>query len=289
MITITNEKLSVQIAEQGAELQSIWHNDFQLEYLWSGDPAFWGKKSPVLFPIVGGLKNNAYQYKGQEYSLGRHGFARDNAFMVAQQDAASVTLQLADNEVTKKVYPFSFLFAITYKLDGSRLIITYHIQNKGNDIMLFSVGAHPAFKVPLAENTSYEDYYLHFNKPETAGIWPLSAGGQVETESIPFFDHTQDLPLKKSLFYKDALVFKSLASTAISIKSAGTSHGLTVNYEGFPYVGIWAAKDADFVCIEPWCGIADNVTATGRLEEKEGIMKLAAGETMDKSWSIDLF
>jgi galactose mutarotase-like enzyme len=289
MIQIANEKLTVQVAEQGAELQSIRRNDLNLEYLWSGDPAFWGKKSPVLFPIVGGLKQNAYQYKGQTYKLGRHGFAREQLFTVVQQDRQSATFQLADSAASHEVYPFRFKFNVTYRLDGNTLKVTYRVENTDTNVMLFSVGAHPAFKVPLAEGTSYEDYYLSFNKEENAGIWPLSAEGQVELTPVPFLAHTSELPLKKSLFYKDALVFKSLASTAISIRSKKTPHGLTVSYEGFPYMGIWAAKDADFVCIEPWCGIADSVNASGNLEEKEGINQLAPGEVLEKTWTVELF
>ncbi|HVI48397.1 MAG TPA: hypothetical protein VM802_26240, partial [Chitinophaga sp.] len=152
-----------------------------------------------------------------------------------------------------------------------------------------SVGGHPAFKVPLINGTTYEDYYLHFNKEENAGRYPLSPGGQIELTTIPLLQHTQELPLKKSLFYEDALVFKQLQSTAISIRSNHTSHGLTLAFEGFPYMGIWAAKDADFVCIEPWCGIADSVAATGKLEEKEGINRLAPAETFERTWTATFF
>lgn len=161
--------------------------------------------------------------------------------------------------------------------------------NRDDKTLFFSVGAHPAFKLPLVPDTTYEDYYLYFNKEEDAGIWPLSAGGQVETAPVPYLQHTHELPLKKSLFYNDALVFKQLASTAISIKSNRTPHGLTLAFEGFPYMGIWAAKDADFVCIEPWCGIADSVDTNGELEEKEGINRLAPDGLFERTWTATIF
>lgn len=289
MIEISNEKLTVVIDPQGAELQSIVRKDTGLEYLWSGDPAFWGKKSPVLFPIVGGLKDNTYRYNGQTYTLGRHGFAREQLFTVTEQGMEHVSLRLSDNKNTRNVYPFHFNFTIQYLLQDDQLQVTYQVENKDEKVLLFSVGAHPAFKLPLVADTTYEDYYLYFNKEEETGSWPLSPGGQIETAPVPLLQHTHELPLKKSLFYQDALVFKDLASTAISIKSKSTPHGLTLAFEGFSYMGIWAAKDADFVCIEPWCGIADSVTATGELEEKEGINRLAPGKVFERTWTATLF
>ncbi|WP_143308908.1 aldose 1-epimerase family protein [Chitinophaga vietnamensis] len=289
MVRISNEKLTVAIAEKGAELQSIVRNDNHLEYLWSGDPAFWGKKSPVLFPIVGGLKNNTYHYNGHDYTLGRHGFARDETFVVTEQGDNYVVLALAHNDHTLKVYPFHFIFSVRYMLEDDQLQVSYHVKNMGHDVMLFSVGGHPAFRVPLTPDTVYTDYYLHFNKEETAGRWPLSAAGQIEMAPAPLLQHTQELPLSKPLFYEDALVFKGLASTAISIRSHKTPHGLTLAFDGFPYMGIWAAKDADFVCIEPWCGIADNVNATGELAAKEGIHSLSPGEIFEKTWTATFY
>ena len=155
--------------------------------------------------------------------------------------------------------------------------------------MFFSVGAHPAFKVPIVEGTNFEDYYLFFDKKERAGRWPLSSEGLIELKPEPFLNDTDKLPLKKELFYKDALVFKHLNSSAISIKSDKTERGVIVAFEGFPYMGIWNAKDADFLCIEPWQGIADSVNATGNLLEKEGIIPLGVGKTFKTSWSIELF
>ncbi len=289
MLQLSNDQLSITIAEKGAELQRLTRKDGQLEYLWSGDPAFWGKKSPVLFPVVGGLKNNRYTYNGQEYTLGRHGFARDMVFAVAEQTAGSIRFRLTDNADTLKVYPFRFVFEVIYAIEGARLSVTYRVQNSGEEDMYFSVGGHPAFKVPLTAGSAYEDHYLEFDKEETSGKWPLSADGLIERTPQPLLQHTHTLRLTKPLFYGDALVFKQLASGKVSLKSDTAPHGLEFNFEGFPYLGIWAAKDADFVCIEPWCGIADHVDASGQLEEKEGINKLPAGGVFERSWQVSLF
>lgn len=289
MLEISNDLLQVRLSAQGAELQSITRKDHHLEYLWSGDPAFWAKKSPILFPIVGGLKNNTYRYNGREYQLGRHGFARDMAFTVTLHTSSSINFSLQDTENTLHHYPFPFSLNVRYTVQDATLLVNYEVQNMGDEVMYFSIGAHPAFRVPLVAGTRFEDYALHFNETETAGIWPLSAGGQIETTPLPYLDQTRQLPLKKELFYKDALVFKQLASTAIAIRSAQTAHGVEVHFPGFPYMGIWSAKDADFVCIEPWCGIADHVNASGELQEKEGIMPLKPEEVFQKQWSAVFF
>lgn len=289
MLQLSNEQLSVTIAEKGAELQSLTRKDLQLEYLWSGDPAFWGKKSPVLFPVVGGLKENKYEYKGQTYTLGRHGFARDMVFTVAEQGNSHARFRLTDNADTLKVYPFRFSFEVAYSIAGSTLTVTYRVENTGNEDMYFSVGGHPAFKAPLTEGSAYEDHYLEFNREETAGKWPLSPEGLIERTPQPLLQHTHTLRLAKPLFYGDALVFKQLASDAVTLKSDKAPHGLEFTFEGFPYLGIWAARDADFVCIEPWCGIADHVDASGKLEEKEGINQLQAGGVFERSWRLRLF
>lgn len=289
MMEIANEYIRVQVSAQGAELQSIVRKDNQLEYLWSGDPAFWGKKSPILFPIVGGLKDNTYRHKGHAYQLGRHGFAREMAFNVNEQTPSAITFSLSDNDDTLAKYPFPFTLAVRYAIQNATLSVKYTVQNTGDEPMYFSIGAHPAFKVPLVQGTAFDDYSLHFNRPETAGIWPLSAAGLIETAPVPYLDDVTELPLQKPMFYKDALVFKHLASDAISIRSKKTPHGLEVSYPGFPYMGIWSAKDADFVCIEPWCGIADHVDASGELAEKEGIQMLQPEAIFKREWSAIFF
>jgi galactose mutarotase-like enzyme len=289
MHTISNEHLSIQVTNKGAELQSIRSIQNNLQYLWSGDPAYWGKKSPVLFPIVGGLRNNNYHHQGNNYQLSRHGFAREMDFTLVKQDDTSISFSLTSNDQTREVYPFDFIFTITYTLNKNTLHITFSVENTGTEAMPFSVGAHPAFAVPLERHLSYEDYHLQFSETEQANRWPLSADGLIEKTSRPFLQNQNKLPLKKELFAKDAIVFKDLQSTSISIQSDQSSHGLTVSYEGFPYMGIWAAKGADFVCIEPWCGIADNVDATGELTSKEGIQIINPREIFERSYSITVF
>ncbi|MBC7651313.1 MAG: aldose 1-epimerase family protein [Deinococcales bacterium] len=289
MITISNDILNVTIAAKGAELQSIYNKQTRLEYMWDADPNFWAKRSPVLFPIVGGLKNNSYEYNGKQYQLPRHGFARDMAFEVENQTENSVTFFIQSSAETLLIYPFEFKFSVVYTIKNNQLTVTYIVENKSKEKLYFSVGAHPAFKVPLVSGDSYTDYYLQFSNTETTGIYPLSTDGLIELEPLPMLDNTNQLPLTKQLFFKDALVFKTLQSTSISILNNKNTNGLKLSYQGFPYMGIWAAKNADFVCIEPWCGIADNVNTSGKLEEKDGINALDANENFTRSWVVELF
>ena len=286
---LENDELRVEVAAKGAELQRLWHKKNEIDYLWNGDAASWGKKRPVLFPIVGGLKNNPYRCEDTVYHMGRHGFARDMTFAVEEQTKDSLSFIRTSNEETWAHYPFNFNFIVRYQLLHNRLMVTYHVKNKSHGSMYFSVGGHPAFKVPFVPATSFNDYYLKFSEVEDAPIWPLSAEGLIEKESVPFFKNEDRIALKKELFYKDALVFKYLRSNSISIVSDKTDHGITVKFDGFPYMGIWSARDADFVCIEPWCGIADSVDATGKLEDTECIQLLEKEEIFERTWSVALF
>ena len=210
-------------------------------------------------------------------------------FAVTAQQENAITFTLVSSKETLASYPFLFRLSLQYSLSGSKLSVTYIVENTGVEKLLFSVGGHPAFKIPLAEATVFEDYYLQFNAIEDAGRWPLSADGLIENFTFSVLESTDKLPLSKSLFYEDAFVFKQLRSNSISILSNKTTHGLKVNFAGFPYVGIWNAKGANFLCIEPWCGIADSVLATGNLEDKEGINNLTPTQIFERTWSVELF
>jgi len=284
-----NSILKIDVNEKGAELDRIYNKETGIDYLWSGDPAFWAKKSPVLFPIVGTLKNDQYLFDGNTYSLSRHGFARDKTFGLVEKNADRLRFRITDAPETKNQFPFSFQFDIVYAISGNQLSVTYEVTNTGSQPLYFSVGGHPAFRVPLAEGTGYEDYYLQCNQKENACRWPISADGLIENDPIPLLEHTDRLNLSKALFSKDALVFKGLKSDEISLRSEKTSHGLSFQFPGFPFLGIWAAKGADFVCIEPWCGIADAVDHNQQLIEKEGINKLGSKAIFSRTWIASFF
>lgn len=289
MFTISNETLTVSLNPQGAEILSIYNKQTQLNYLWNGDPAYWPKTSPVLFPVVGGLKDNSYQYKGNTYQMGRHGFGRESVYQVTEQTENSITFTLVANEATLKVYPFRFKFSVKHQLNGNKISITYIVENTDKEALLFSVGAHPAFNVPLVEGTVFADYYLLFSNTENEGRYPIAADGLIANNSTALLNNTNKLPLQNDLFYNDALVFKNLQSNSISIVSDKTTHGLKVQFDNFPYMGIWQPKDAPFVCVEPWCGLGDVANTTSQLQEKEGINSIQSNEVFTRTWSVELF
>jgi galactose mutarotase-like enzyme len=289
MFILENEFIKIEVAPKGAELQRIYHKVHQLDYLWNGDPAFWGKHAPVLFPIVGALKDNTYYYQGKAYKMGRHGFARDKDFILEKQTPSELVFLLHSDAETKKIYPFDFEFRIRYTLDGDEISTEYLVKNTGTGIMLFSVGGHPAFRLPLTADTRFSDYYLRFDEKENLSRWPISPDGLIQTQAIPLLNDTDRLNLLKPLFYQDALVFKYPASSEISLLSSKTSHGINFQMGEFPFLGIWSAKDADFVCLEPWCGIADAVNSNQQLQSKEGIEKVNAGGSFSRQWRARVF
>ncbi len=291
MFTIENEYLKIEILSKGAELNSFYNKKKAIEYMWSGDPAYWNKKSPVLFPIIGSLKEDTYYYENKPYHLSRHGFAREMEFTVTDQSASSITFTLTRSDATFENYPFQFRLDIIYTIKNNQLQVTYRVVNKGDihQSLYFSVGGHPAFQLPLLPGTAYTDYYLEFNKVEQAGRWPISKEGLIKEGPALLMNNTQRLPLAKELFYTDAIVFKKLNSTKVKLATQEAGNIFEFDFTGFPYLGIWAAKGADFVCIEPWCGIADSENSNQQFTQKEGINKLDSTDQFERTWAVTVF
>lgn len=288
MIFLENEYIKATFAKKGAELQSLSSKKNSQSYMWTGDAAYWGKFSPVLFPIVGALKDNTYYFEGKKYNLPRHGFARDHEFEAFMVSPTEVVFKLSDTEETLKIYPFKFSLQLQYKLTAAVLSCTYEVSNPANTPLFFSIGAHPAFSVPLQQELSYEDYFLHFNKDAILSYQKIDQDLIAdETEDIALADGK--LHLKHELFYDDALVFKSLKSDCISLSSSKAPHGFHFRFKDFPFFGIWAAKNADFICLEPWCGIADGLNQDQNLKDKEGIVQLAPYDIWKRTWEIECF
>lgn len=288
-VKIENQFLSVRIANKGAELASVVNKTNHLGYLWDANPAFWAKTSPVLFPIVGTLKENRYRYNDRWYPLPRHGFARDQVFGVEDNGKSEVAFKLVDTPETFKAFPFHFELLLRYRLAEAVLYVTYEVKNTGVDDMHFSIGGHPAFRVPMTETSRYKDHYLEFSEPEDADHWPITAEGLIDKLPLPLLNNSRRLNLTRGLFSGDALVLKGLKSKSVKLVSDTHDYRVAFNFDGFPYLGIWAAPGADFVCIEPWCGIADSVTHDQELTHKEGIETLAAGLSWSRTWSAGFY
>ena len=287
MIYLENDFIKAGFSTKGAELQQLLNLKTGEDYLWKGDPAFWGKFSPILFPIVGGLKNDTYTYQGESFKLSRHGFARDKQFILETQSADELVFILTDSPETLAVYPFKFKLAIRYKLSDSNLTCSYEVSNTDDKNLLFSIGGHPAFSVNTANGVAYSDYYLHFNNDSVIEYH------EIEKDLISDRTHTMKLDngklnLTHKLFYNDALVFKTLKSDRISLSNTKNESKIDFLFTDFPYFGIWAARDADFICLEPWCGIADVVGHNGALEDKEGIIELGTDQTFTRTWTVSI-
>ncbi|MCS6917358.1 MAG: aldose 1-epimerase family protein [Chitinophagales bacterium] len=286
-VVLDNGNLRVVVSHHGAELQRIFSYTTNLDYLWSGDARFWNRRSPVLFPIVGALKNNTYYYQGRPYTLNRHGFARDQDFVSVQGNAESAGFALHSNGRFISVYPFEFALYLNYSLSGDRLRVSYCVHNCGREVMYFSLGAHPAFRVPLVPGTRYDDWYLEWEQPESLQCHRLNAEGLLY-EQHPFLHEERRIPLKYELFFHDALVLQP-RSQRIALKSDRFPHGLELAYPGFPFLGLWSAPNADFVCLEPWIGHADPVDTDQQLEHKPGMITLLPDQQFTASWQVSFF
>ncbi|MDQ3046368.1 MAG: aldose 1-epimerase family protein [Bacteroidota bacterium] len=284
---LTNDHLQIKINAAGAELQSFWHKQKKKEYLWQGNPESWPRRAPVLFPIVGKLNNNSYTYKETSFSLPQHGFARDKNFRVEHQSGSMITFLLSSDDETLTNYPFPFELRIVYELKEKSLFVQYIIRNTGKEEMLFSIGAHPGFICPLNEAESFSDYFLEFEKEETLERHLLTEGVfNGKTELVMKSENI--LPLTEGLFSKDAIVFKNMKSTYMILKSKRSDYLLKFSFPGFPYFGIWKKPGANFICLEPWLGIADNHDHSGELKNKEGILSLAPDLEFKASYSISV-
>lgn len=288
LIKLENDYITVSISEKGAEQTSLKNKQTGLEYLWQGDSSYWKRQAPVLFPFVGRLKEDQYQYENKTYSMSQHGFARDRVFDVTSQSEAEVTLSLLSDKESKEIYPFDFRLSITYQLDKETVNVGYKVENINQDKpMYFSIGGHPGFNVPLTDNTTFEDYYLSFSPKRSRTVIPLK-GAYIDYENRTLGQTNTDITLRWSLFSDDALIYETKNKNVFSILSDKTKHGISVSFTDFPYVGIWspAKLEAPLVCIEPWYGIADTADASGLLEEKLGIQHLQAGEVFNCDYTI---
>jgi galactose mutarotase-like enzyme len=285
MNLISNSELSVSISESGAELNSIKDKSSGVEFLWKGDSAVWGRKSPILFPIVGRIKDNSYQSHSTTYHLPQHGFARDMNFTVKESTLDKIVFSLVYNEETLKKYPYKFELQISYLLMGRTLTVGYKVINHQDSKLYFSIGAHPGFTCPLEENENYEDYYLEFNKPETLNLHILKEG-LISNETVPYLNNEKKIPLSYELFKNDALVFKNYQSDFISLKHKNKGEVFKFHFKSYPFLGIWS-KPGPFICIEPWYGIADFVDSDGVFEEKTGIQSIHPKELFECEWKVE--
>ncbi|WP_125722909.1 aldose 1-epimerase family protein [Flavobacterium ustbae] len=279
--TISNSILTASIKHAGAELFSIKDNQNN-EYIWEGNPDFWGKHSPVLFPIVGTLKNNAYKINEKEYHLPRHGFARDMEFNLIEKAENKAIFSLKSSEKTLQKYPFEFELQLIYTLTENSLELEYKVINNGKEKMPFSIGAHPAIALP----DDFENYAFQFEKEENLKYYLLE-NDLISSQTKILETKNNIVPLNYDLFKNDALIFKILKSKSLTILNNAKPY-VKVDYNDFPSLGIWTKENAPFVCIEPWLGYSDTNENTGDLYEKEGILTLDESKDFSAKFSITI-
>ncbi len=284
---IKNEYIKAKIKSLGAELNSLQKCTDSCEYIWQADDKYWARHSPILFPIVGRLKEDSYIYKDKKYSMSQHGFARDKEFEVVNKEENFIEFRLCNDEKSLEIYPFLFELIISYKVEKSKLIISYKVKNKSNEIMFFSIGAHPAFNWSLEENLKKEDYFLEFEVTNSKRYFLDNLGLIYKNIDLKFED--KKLFLNEELFKDDALVFNDSNIKQVVFKSLKSDKFIKVNFDNFPYLGIWSKPSgAPFLCIEPWFGVADDENSNQKLEEKRGINSLKKDEEFSCFYSIEI-
>ncbi|SMB96632.1 Aldose 1-epimerase [Hymenobacter roseosalivarius DSM 11622] len=285
---LENDQCRAAIHSHGAELSSFIRKDLDgLEYIWQANPDVWARHAPVLFPIVGRLPNDSYVYKGKEFNLPQHGFARDQEFNLTSQTSDELTFSLNANEATRAHYPFDFQLTIIYRLRGTTLTVGWQVHNPAAEQeLLFSIGAHPAFRCPLLPNEQFEDYYFQFDHAVSFERHLLT-GGLLTGQTEPVVINHTELPLTYALFADDALALKKFDFTHLTLRSRRSERAVRLRFDGFPYLGLWTkGPGAPFVCVEPWQGIASTVGNPQELADKEGVLNLPPSQTFNTQYSI---
>ena len=286
IITLKNELLSIQVSTTGAELQAITTTD-GTEYLWDGDPAYWGNRAANLFPYVGRLFEKAYLLEGQRYELGIHGFLRFAETLPRQVSDTRVYLETESTDETLAQYPFPFRAGVDYRLEGRTLHIAYRVINTGSKTMYFGLGGHPGFRVPLEDGLAFEDYELYFEQPARRLL--ISDACLMTDESQPFSLSGGRLPLRHDLFDHDAIILDN-PGRMVTLRSPKGKRGITLRHPAMPYLGLWHKPHtaAPFVCLEPWLSLPGREGVVEDLALQPGLAHLEPGQTYENPWSIEV-
>lgn len=289
MKTLSNKQLTLRIEEAGAELSSIVANASGKEYLWQADPAFWKRRSPVLFPIVGAVWEDTYRYKGQAYTLSQHGFARDRMFSPVTDTASEIRFRLTSDEETLRIYPFPFELEIGYRLEENRIEVIWSVKNTGTEPMFFQIGAHPAFNYPDFQADRPERGYFAFDRTEGLSYVLIGEKGCIAPQSYPLELENGRLPIDIHTFDKDALIFENGQLRKVTLCDLRRQPYLSLHFTA-PVVGLWSPpiKNAPFVCIEPWYGRCDRMEYAGTFEKKDWMQSLEPGQGFEASYTIEI-
>lgn len=274
---IENDRLLVKVNDHGGELAGIYDKKNDRELIWCADSKVWNRHAPVLFPFVGELHNKEYHHNGVTYPMTAHGFARDSEFLLEEINDNCIVHSLVSDEDRKKVYPFDFKLEVSHKIDGNKVIVEWKVINTGDQEMLFSIGAHPAFNVPAVAGELQKDYYLTFgNKNELDYIRISKDGGTALYNEVHKLNLSEGMyQVGEHLFDDGVLIFEDHQLMEVGIAFPDKKQYVTIKCEGFPYVGVWTKPNAPFICLEPWFGRCDDNGFIGELKDKTGVQKLA--------------
>lgn len=276
-VTIASRALRAEIAPLGAEMQRLTGREGR-DLQWSGNPAVWRRRAPILFPVIGLLVGGHYRLHGTAYPMPKHGFARDSLFEVVEQTSDAITLRLCDSDATRAIYPFAFTLDIAFGLSGAALCVIAAIANRSDAPMPASLGFHPALRWPLPFGHARGEHRLRFGHPEPAPVRRINANGFLTPTAQPSPVEGDTLRLRDALFVDDALIFDRLVSREL-VYGAPFGPQIRVRFDDFPTLGVWTKPGAGFLCIEPRQGFADPVGYAGDIFDKPGIVALAPGET----------
>lgn len=282
---ISNKRFTVELTEKGGEIFAVTSNETGLQYMYQGDSEYWGGKNPTLFPIVGNTYDGTYEIKGKKYTFKNHGLIRYATLSVVSHYEDSLTFELKSNEETLKAYPFAFTYNVTYTLKDNVLEIVYVIKNDGNEIMPFTFGLHPGFKVPMLKDESFEDYSLDFDCDEKLEQLIFD-----ENKEKPHYYEPVEitsLKLDYDIFAKyKTLIYKGMSSSFVTLR--GPKHSIRLSIAGYPLLAVWTPKArAPFVCVEPWYSHADFEKQNCDFADREGMMAIEPGKTFTTSYSIE--
>ncbi|SFR82772.1 aldose 1-epimerase family protein [Sphingomonas jatrophae] len=271
MIRIGSAALTATISPRGAELQSLTDRQGR-GYLWDGDAAWWGGRSPILFPVIGVVNGGTIRVDGRAYTMPKHGVVRHRDFALVEAGDSAATFRLEADAETLAAYPFEFALEVSYRIEDATLAMQARVENRGAAAMPASFGFHPAFRWPLPGGER-DGQRLVFEHAEHEPIRRIDPAGQLQARTFPSPIVGDTLTLEDGLFEEDALILDGLWSRAATLESPG-ARSLRIEWPGMPLLGVWTKPGAPFICIEPWQGVADPQGYAGEFRDKPGVVEI---------------
>ena len=279
IVTLENPVLRVSVEDAGAQLCSVRRPD-GTEYIWQADPAVWGRHAPLLFPIIGRLKDGRYRLGEKTWTIPTHGFGRDSVFTVGERGEDRVTFTLTHSPKTRAVYPFAFSLAVTYRLEGDRLIKSHRVENLGGEEMLYELGGHDGYRCPLSPGETMGDYAVVLPGVDTLTPYGMNEENMLTPKGPAYPLEGGRIALTPATYGLDTVILDDLPQRKAMLVDGTGRARVTVDFADFPYLGLWTADkpfDTNYVCIEPWSTLPDGVFLGRDLGDKPGIRRLAPG------------